>query len=189
VPRPIDHDRTQRRARLAPIFVLLALMSCAALSACGGSSHATSASNSATSVQTSASAAVSTSSAGAAVRSAASASATAHAGGTPAGSTAGGSTGTSAKSQANSSGSSNGSSQSSSKYPVAFVTALRTFTTCVRSHGLNIPEPNLSGHGEIFSRDSVNPNNPNYRSALQACEADLINILRAAGAAHIKGLG
>ena len=72
---------------------------------------------------------------------------------------------------------------------MAFVAALHTFTNCVRSHGLNIPEPNLSGHGEIFNKNSVNPSNPNYRSALQACEADLIAILRAAGGSHIKGLG
>jgi hypothetical protein len=68
------------------------------------------------------------------------------------------------------------------------VASLRTFARCVRSHGIKIAEPNLSGHGEIFSSKGINSNSPQYRSALEACEADLLAILRAAGASHISGI-
>jgi hypothetical protein len=77
----------------------------------------------------------------------------------------------------------------SSKYPPAFVAAVKAFAGCVRSHGVSIPEPNFSGHGEVFAGAHVNPNDPHYRSALQACEADLIAILRSTGGSHIQGIG
>jgi hypothetical protein len=74
------------------------------------------------------------------------------------------------------------------KFPPAFVAAVRTFASCVRSHGVPISQPNLSGHGEIFSKRGINPNDPHYRTALQACETYLIAILRAASQSHIPGV-
>jgi hypothetical protein len=54
---------------------------------------------------------------------------------------------------------------------------------------VSIPEPNFSGHGEIFNGAKINPNNPNYHTALQSCEPQLLAVLRTAGAGHIQGVG
>ena len=69
--------------------------------------------------------------------------------------------------------------------------ALKSFAGCVRSHGLNIGEPNLSGHGEVFSSKGVNPNSSGYHKALEACEGQLLAILRIASGshAHLPGIG
>ena len=184
---PTQEPRTPRRPRIAAAVSLLALASCVTLSACGGSSQPKTATNG---TQAAATATATTAAGGATGAQAGGQTAnggTGQGGSTPAGSNSNGQDNGSNNGHSNNSGSSN--SNTSSKYPAAFVAALHTFTGCVRSHGLNIPEPNLSGHGEIFNKNSVNPNSPNYRSALQACEADLIAILRAAGGSHIKGLG
>ena len=179
---PTDHIRSSRRFSRAAVVPLFALLTCAALAACGGSSSP------ATATHTTTSAVATTSAAANATSAIASGAQTAHAGGATTGSKQSNGSGSGGSTPAGSANGSNGSSSVSSKYPPEFVAAVKSFTTCVRSHGLNLPEPNLSGHGEIFNRSSVNPSNPNYRSALQACEGDLIAILRAAGASHIKGL-
>jgi hypothetical protein len=185
VPTPTHQPRTPRRPRIAAAVSLLALASVATLSACGGSSHP----KTATSVNTAQANAVTATATGTAPG--------AQTGGQANGNTSQNGTtnptqnGTTSPTQNGSTGSNGqtGSTQGNNRYPVAFVAALHTFTNCVRAHGLNIPEPNLTGHGEIFNKNSVNPSNPNYRTALQACQADLIAILRAAGGSRIKGLG
>jgi hypothetical protein len=188
VQTPTHQPRTPRRPRIAAAVSLLALTSCVTLSACGGSSNPKPAANSTSNGQ-----GATTATAAAGATGANAAGQTANGGTGQGGSTQPGATHNGESSahngQTGNSGNSNQSSSVSSKYPAAFVAALHTFTNCVRSHGLNIPEPNLSGHGEIFNKSSVNPNNPNYRAALQACEADLIAILRAAGGSRIQGLG
>jgi hypothetical protein len=51
--------------------------------------------------------------------------------------------------------------------------ALARFARCLRSHGVNVPEPNTSGTGPLFPRSSVNPASPQYRAAAQACLSTL----------------
>ncbi|MDE3070304.1 MAG: hypothetical protein KGJ43_06215 [Acidobacteriota bacterium] len=62
------------------------------------------------------------------------------------------------------------------------VAALKTFATCIRSQGVNLPEPNLSGHGQVFNDKGINTNSPQFHTALSACEGDLLSVLRAGGA-------
>jgi hypothetical protein len=161
------------------------LLSCLALGACGGSSHpaAKSAAASTTSAaQTVASVAATTAQNGATGGTGSNGGT--HAGGTQNPTTPGGGP----TSPPPSSGTPPSQPTHSTKFPSAVVAALENFAHCVRSHGLNIAGPNLSGHGEIFSSKGVNPNSPQYRSALEACESYLLAILRSAGGSHIHGI-
>jgi hypothetical protein len=171
---------------------LAVVLSCLAVSACGGSSnHATSAT---VTTQTAvAQTAVSVSGSAAAGNAPHSSNPSGGNGGTPTGSGGSGNSGGGTE-HANTANNGNTPSSSphhstSSKYPPAFVAAVKAFAGCVRSHGVSIPEPNFSGHGEVFGHAHINPNDQNYRNALQACEADLIAILRSTGGSHIQGIG
>jgi hypothetical protein len=189
---PITPSQSSSRVRTTTLPALAVVLSCLAVSACGGSSnHATNAT-----VTTHTAIAQTTVSVP---------------GGTPAANaqhssnpsgahSPGGATGSGGGGAGNSGGgnehANNGNtpsnaphSSTSSKYPPAFVAAVKTFASCVRSHGVSIPEPNFSGHGEVFGKAHINPNDPNYRNALQACESDLIAILRSTGGSHIQGIG
>jgi hypothetical protein len=186
VPTPFDQSDNPRRARIVAAVPVVVLISCATLSACGGSSHPATTSNHTETAQAN-------------TQTIASAAATSANGQGKQPSNTGGTTGSNGAHNGTTGangGTPNNHGQPPSQQGTApknlpnnFVVALRTFTACVRAHGLNIPEPNLSGHGEIFPKSSVNPNNPNYRPALQACQADLIAILRAAAGNHIHGIG
>ena len=182
---PTQPTRNRLRAAGAP---LAAVLLCVAVSACGSSNKAKTATNT-TSAVTYASVVSAASSATPGVS---------H----PSGATGGGSqNGGTPSSNGSSPGTSNpGSNNNSSnntqnpsaqqhsnthsKYPPALVAALKSFAGCVRSHGLNIGEPNLSGHGEVFSSKGINPNDPGYRKALEGCEAQLLAILRIASGTH-----
>lgn len=191
MPTPTHQSHDPRRARIAAAVPLLALLSCAALSACGGSSHATSASKTGTQSVTPL-ASLTTTNTATAQTGQQPAGGTGHTGGTPSGATNNRSTGGGGGGQTHPGPippASQGSSSQHAKFPPAFLAALKTFTSCVRGHGVSIPEPNLSGHGEIFPRTAINPNSPSYHSAILACEPDLIAILRAAGASHLQGIG
>ncbi|MHB8492798.1 MAG: hypothetical protein ACYDA6_11385 [Solirubrobacteraceae bacterium] len=74
----------------------------------------------------------------------------------------------------------------STNFSPELVAALKTFASCIRSQGVNLPEPNLSGHGQVFNSAGLNTNSPQFHAALTACEGDLLAILRAGGA-HIPG--
>jgi hypothetical protein len=116
-------------------------------------------------------------------------------GGSSSGSPGGGNGGTSAPSTGNGAGGGSNSGSSnpanpphkseshySSKFSPAMIAALKNFANCARSHGVPIPEPNFSGHGEVFNSKGINPNNPQYQSAVRACEVYILAFFRAGGA-------
>ncbi len=54
--------------------------------------------------------------------------------------------------------------------------ALHSFADCINAHGVNLPPPNTSGTGAIFSAEGVNTASPAFKTAIAACQS----ILRAA---------
>jgi hypothetical protein len=63
--------------------------------------------------------------------------------------------------------------------------ALTEFAACMRSHGVNVPEPNTSGSGPIFDTKGLNTSSPQFRTAEAACR----EVLRAAIRAPAEGAG
>lgn len=55
----------------------------------------------------------------------------------------------------------------------AIKAALTKFAACLRSNGVNIPEPNTSGKGPIFSTKGLNTASPTFRAAETKCRSDL----------------
>jgi hypothetical protein len=55
----------------------------------------------------------------------------------------------------------------------AFQAALKRFAACMRSAGVNVPEPNTSGKGPIFSTEGLNPKSPTFRKASAKCAGQL----------------
>jgi hypothetical protein len=47
--------------------------------------------------------------------------------------------------------------------------AVTKFVACVRQHGYDIPNPNLSGTGAVYTSTEVNRSNPKFISASNAC--------------------
>lgn len=76
------------------------------------------------------------------------------------------------------------------KSPV-FRQALGKFATCLRQKGINIPAPNSSGNGPIFSTKGINTSSPQFRSATKACRSVLVGAFRtlhpSGGAARAGG--
>jgi hypothetical protein len=63
-------------------------------------------------------------------------------------------------------GSGNGSSSGSNTQAVI------KFANCMRSHGVpNFPEPNAQGQELITGSSGLNPNSPQFQSAMQACQS------------------
>lgn len=63
-------------------------------------------------------------------------------------------------------GSGNGSSSGSNTQAVI------KFANCMRSHGVpNFPEPNAQGQELITGSSGVNPNSPQFQSAMEACQS------------------
>jgi hypothetical protein len=52
------------------------------------------------------------------------------------------------------------------------------FAACLRQNGVNIPPPNTSGKGPVFSAKGLNPNSPQFRAATAKCRAALISAFR-----------
>ncbi len=188
---PTPTTPTQHRLRAAGVS-LATIVLCVAVSACGSSNKAKSAAQTALSSATyaTASAASATSAAPAGSHSSGATGASNNGGTSPSSHGTSPSPSPSANTTA-SSHTESAAAHPKSKYPPALVAALKTFATCVRTHGQPINEPNLSGHGEVFSDKGVNSNSPQFHHALESCEGDLLAILRvAAGShAHIPGLG
>jgi hypothetical protein len=59
-----------------------------------------------------------------------------------------------------------------------FRQALAKYATCLRQNGVNIPAPNTSGNGPIFSTKGLNPNSPQFRTAATKCRAVLASVFR-----------
>lgn len=62
-----------------------------------------------------------------------------------------------------------------------FRQALSKFAQCLRQNGINVPDPNTSGHGPIFSTKGLQPNSPKFREAAKKCRSVLFGAF-AAGA-------
>lgn len=58
----------------------------------------------------------------------------------------------------------------------AFRKALAAFAACMRSNGVNLPAPNTSGTGPVFSTKGVNTASASFRAASAKCQS----VLRAA---------
>jgi hypothetical protein len=55
----------------------------------------------------------------------------------------------------------------------AFKTALVKFASCMRENGVNMPEPNTSGTGPVFSSKGLNTSSPKFQAAEVKCRSDL----------------
>jgi hypothetical protein len=71
-----------------------------------------------------------------------------------------------------------------------FRQALAKYATCLRQNGVNIPAPNTSGNGPIFSTKGLNPSSPQFRAATMKCRGTLIGAFRRPpGANGAQGAG
>jgi hypothetical protein len=61
----------------------------------------------------------------------------------------------------------------------AFRHALAGYSACLRQNGVNMPAPNTSGKGPVFSTKGVNTRSPQFRSATLKCRGVLISAFRA----------
>jgi hypothetical protein len=59
-----------------------------------------------------------------------------------------------------------------------FKTALTKYAACLRQNGINIPEPNTSGKGPIFSTKGIDTSSAKFRTATMKCRASLIGAFR-----------
>jgi hypothetical protein len=60
----------------------------------------------------------------------------------------------------------------------AYQAALTKFAACMRENGVNIPAPNTSGNGPIFSTKGLNTASAQFRSAELKCRGALVGALR-----------
>jgi len=60
--------------------------------------------------------------------------------------------------------------------------ALAKFATCMRENGVNVPAPNTSGSGPVFSTKGLNTSSPQFKTAEAKCRADLEGSFRSGGA-------
>jgi hypothetical protein len=51
--------------------------------------------------------------------------------------------------------------------------ALAKFATCLRHNGVSVPEPNTSGRGPIFNTSGLNPSSARFKAATAKCRTDL----------------
>jgi hypothetical protein len=56
--------------------------------------------------------------------------------------------------------------------------ALVKFTACMRAHGVNVPPPNTSGNGPIFSTQGLNTASATFKAAEVKCSGGLRSTLR-----------
>jgi len=64
-----------------------------------------------------------------------------------------------------------------------FKDALAKFAACLRQNGVNVPMPNTSGHGPVFSTKGLQTNSPKFREATSKCRSVLIGAFRAGASA------
>jgi hypothetical protein len=64
--------------------------------------------------------------------------------------------------------------------------ALVKYATCMREHGVNLPAPNTSGNGPIFSTKGINALGAAFKAAQRKCASDVKGIL---GAGRPPGAG
>lgn len=62
--------------------------------------------------------------------------------------------------------------------------AYAKFATCMREHGVNLPEPNTSGNGPIFDTKGIDTSSATFKAAEAKCRSDLF------GGFHVRpGVG
>lgn len=69
----------------------------------------------------------------------------------------------------------------------AYEAALTKFAACMRENGVNVPAPNTSGNGPIFSTKGLNTASARFRSAELKCRSDLAGPLRRTPGAGATG--
>jgi hypothetical protein len=60
----------------------------------------------------------------------------------------------------------------------AFRAALTKYAACLRQNGIDIPAPNTSGKGPIFSTKGIDTSSAKFRAATLKCRASLVGALR-----------
>ncbi|HEY7893024.1 MAG TPA: hypothetical protein VIC05_12515 [Solirubrobacteraceae bacterium] len=55
----------------------------------------------------------------------------------------------------------------------AFRQALATYAACLRQNGVNVPPPNTTGKGPVFSTKGINTASPEFKSATAKCRSVL----------------
>jgi hypothetical protein len=60
----------------------------------------------------------------------------------------------------------------------AFKQALTKYAACLRENGVNLPAPNTSGKGPIFSTKGINTSSPQFRAATMKCRGMLVGAFR-----------
>lgn len=55
----------------------------------------------------------------------------------------------------------------------AFQKQIKEYAACVRENGYDLPEPNLSGEGPVFSESEVDQSDPKFKEASEACQDKL----------------
>lgn len=65
--------------------------------------------------------------------------------------------------------------------------ALTKYAVCLRQNGVNMPAPNTSGKGPIFSTKGINTSSPQFRAATMKCRATLIGAFQRPRAANGTG--
>lgn len=60
----------------------------------------------------------------------------------------------------------------------AFKQALTKYAECLRQNGINLPAPNTSGKGPVFSTKGIDTASPKFRAATMKCRANLVSALR-----------
>lgn len=57
---------------------------------------------------------------------------------------------------------------------------LATYVSCLRAHGVNLPQPNRTGRGPVVSAKGVDPKSPTFKRANALCEPGAKAALHAA---------
>jgi hypothetical protein len=68
-----------------------------------------------------------------------------------------------------------------------FKAALAKFATCLRQNGVNVPTPNTSGKGPVFNTKGINTSSPQFRTAEVKCRSALTGAFRRAPGAGGPG--
>ena len=56
----------------------------------------------------------------------------------------------------------------------AFKEQIKEYAACVRENGYDLPEPNLSGEGPVFSESEVDQSDPKFKEAAnEKCQSRL----------------
>ena len=60
----------------------------------------------------------------------------------------------------------------------AFKAALAKFATCMRENGVNVPAPNTSGSGPVFDTKGIDTSSAQFKAAEAKCQSDLTGAFR-----------